>query len=267
VGLVAVAGALGDGSVMTCTRCHKRPGEPRRERAERVLCDSCAALRPVVDWKQPPDPQQPPAGLRTRAVDWQRVRPLRWLWKRRIPIGLPSLLVGEEGMGKGTLAAWLIARATRGELDGDLQGEPIRVLVIGDEDGFEPIWVPRLHAAGADLDMVRTLADGEYLDDLRARSDDLRKAVQRDEVGLVLLDQVLDHVPGGSAGEAVYNPKPGRFDRWQTAAEKAAAKFDARWPLLDQDQWDRAGRPAIYEAGLPERAVKRTARAAKALVA
>jgi hypothetical protein len=110
---------------------------------------------------------EPAAGLRTRGVDWKRVRPLRWLWTHRIPIGMLSLLVGEESVGKGTLAAWLIARATRGELDGDSQGEPVRVLVIGDEDGFEPIWVPRLHVAGADLSMLHTLDDGEYLDDLR----------------------------------------------------------------------------------------------------
>jgi len=42
-----------------------------------------------------------PEGLRTRGVDMRRVRPLRWLWERRIPVGLPSLLVGEESVGKG----------------------------------------------------------------------------------------------------------------------------------------------------------------------
>ena len=146
-------------------------------------------------------------GLRTRGVIEERVRPLRWLWARRIPMGVPSLLVGEEGVGKGTLAAWIIARATRGELDGDLRGEPRRVLVIGDEDAFEPVWVPRLYAAGADLAMLRTLDDGEYLDDLGQRADDLAAAIRRDEIGLVLLDQVLDHVPGGDAGQGVYNPK------------------------------------------------------------
>jgi hypothetical protein len=199
---------------VTCTRCQRHPGVPRRKHAERVLCDTCAALPPLVEWEHPPAPpdpsvngaeQEPSLGLRTRGVDLRRVRPLRWLWARRIPIGLPSLLVGEESIGKGTLAAWLIARATRGELPGDLEGEPVRVLVVGDEDGFEPIWVPRLHVAGADLSMIRTLDDGEYLDDLRARAGDLAAAIARDRIGLVLLDQVLDHVPGGSEGQAVYN--------------------------------------------------------------
>jgi hypothetical protein len=49
------------------------------------------------------------------------------------------MLVGEEGIGKGTLTSWLIAEATKGGLDGDLKGQPIRVLIVGDEDAFEPI--------------------------------------------------------------------------------------------------------------------------------
>jgi hypothetical protein len=146
-------------------------------------------------------------GLRTRGVLMERVRPIRWLWTRRIPLGLPSLVVGEEGVGKGTVLAYLIARATRGELDGDQEGEPITVLVVGDEDGFESEWVPRIYTAGGDLDRLRTLDDGEYLDDLNARDADLAVTVERDGIGMIVLDQVLDHVSGGKDGSAVYNPK------------------------------------------------------------
>jgi DnaB-like helicase N terminal domain/AAA domain len=147
------------------------------------------------------------AGLRTRGVIVERVRPLRWLWARRIPCGLPSLLVGEEGVGKGVCASWLVARATTGELDGDLNSEPQRVLIIGDEDAFEPIWVPRLYAAGADLEQVRTLDDSEYLDELRPRASDLALTVERERIGLIVLDALLDHIPGGDEGKAIYNPK------------------------------------------------------------
>ncbi len=178
------------------------------------LCGDCAERRWASDPARPSDEPLPrngngplPLGLRTRGVILERVRPLRWLWARRIPTGVPSILVGEEGVGKGTLAAWIIARATRGELDGDYRGQPARTLVIGDEDGFESIWVPRLYAAGADLGMVRTLDDGEYLDDLGKRAGDLGHTVREEGIRLVLLDQVLDHVPGGDAGQGVYNPK------------------------------------------------------------
>jgi hypothetical protein len=145
--------------------------------------------------------------VRVRPIIMERVRPLRWLWRRRIPIGVLSLIVGEEGTGKGTLAAWIIARATRGELDGNMAGKPVRVLVIGDEDAFEPIWVPRLEAAGADLSMLRTLADGEYLDDLAPRAEGLAKTLRTEDIGLAVLDALLDHVPGGDNGGGIYNPK------------------------------------------------------------
>ncbi len=145
--------------------------------------------------------------LRTRGVLMERVRPIRWLWRRRIPLGLPSVVVGEEGVGKGTVMAWLIARATRGELDGDQEGEPINVLIVGDEDGFESVWVPRIYTAGGDLERLLTLDDGEYLDDLNARAEDLAVTVDEKAIGMIVLDQVLDHVNGGKDGAAIYNPK------------------------------------------------------------
>ncbi len=148
-----------------------------------------------------------PRGLRTRCVIWERVRPVRWLWQNRIPCGLPSLIVGEESIGKGALTCWIAAKATCGELDGDLKGAPINVLIIGDEDGLEPIWVPRLRAAGANLERVCTLEDGEYLDDLTARAADLSKTIEQEEIGFIVFDQVLDHVSGGENGAGVYNPK------------------------------------------------------------
>jgi hypothetical protein len=55
-----------------------------------ILCEDCR-LRGNGD----------DVGLRTRGVIMERVRPIRWLWHRRIPLGLPSLILGEEGMGKG----------------------------------------------------------------------------------------------------------------------------------------------------------------------
>ena len=152
-------------------------------------------------------PEDLNGGVRIRPVIMERVRPMRWLWRRRIPVGVPSLIVGEEGMGKGTTAAWIIARASRGQLEGDFAGQPLRVLVIGDEDAFEPVWVPRLEAAGADLSMMRTLDDGEYLDDLGSRAEGLAKTLETEQIGFVLLDALLDHIPAGDNGAGVYNPK------------------------------------------------------------
>jgi hypothetical protein len=75
-----------------------------------------------------------------------------WLWERRLPLGGASLLPGREGLGKSTLAYNVGARATRGQLEGDLFGEPCDIVVIGCEDALGAVVVPRLIAAGADLD-------------------------------------------------------------------------------------------------------------------
>jgi hypothetical protein len=158
----------------------------------------------------PPLPEAlPPAGpgLRTRGVDMSRVVRTEWAWQGYIPKGYISLLIGDEGIGKGTLMAWLIARATRGELDGDSHGIAQRVLIVGDEDAFEPVWVPRASAAGADLDLIHTLDDGEFLDDFALQADALVAAIERDGYGLVIFDQLLDHIDGGKDGAGIYNAK------------------------------------------------------------
>jgi len=86
----------------------------------------------------------------------------RWLWKGRIPLGSVTLLAGRAGLGKSTLSCELAAQLTRGELDGDLQGQPCDVLLVSYEDAAASTIVPRLAAAGADLRRVRLVeAQGE----------------------------------------------------------------------------------------------------------
>lgn len=131
--------------------------------------------------------------LRLRRADLRRVRPVRWAWRHRLPLGNLALILGAEGLGKGVLAAWLLARATRGELPGDLEGEPARVLVIGDEDGIDSVVLPRLHAAGADIDMVDELAeDDEQLLDVRRDAGQLRALLEEGGHRLVYIDALLD---------------------------------------------------------------------------
>jgi alkylated DNA nucleotide flippase Atl1 len=133
-------------------------------------------------------------GLQVRAADLTRVRPVRWAWERRLPLGYLSLLLGAEGVGKGTLSAWIIARVTKGELPGDLSGEPARVLLVGDEDSFDSVVVPRLYAAGADLNLVDTLSEEDGADflDIRRDSERLRELIADRGYRIVFLDALLD---------------------------------------------------------------------------
>ena len=80
--------------------------------------------------------------------------PVTWAWQGLIAAGTICLLVGREGHGKSTLAYWVDARLTRGELRGVHFGEPRPVIVGAAEDSWEHVIVPRLMAAGANLDLV-----------------------------------------------------------------------------------------------------------------
>ena len=69
-------------------------------------------------------------------------------------LGTLCLVAGREGLGKSTLTYDIAARVTRGSLEGDRFGEPRGVLVAATEDSWAHTIVPRLIAAGADLDLV-----------------------------------------------------------------------------------------------------------------
>jgi len=140
-----------------------------------------------------PDPD-----LIVRVADLDRAEPPRWAWQDRIVLGYLGLLIGDEGVGKGTLTAWILARLTRGELPGDLRRAPINVGVIGDEDSFDGVWTPRLHAAGADLARVKQIErpDGGFLE-LRHDRDALARAVVVEEIRLLFFDQLLDNLGAG----------------------------------------------------------------------
>jgi hypothetical protein len=78
----------------------------------------------------------------------------RWAWRDRIPLGGVTLFAGQEGSGKTTILSDVLARATRGQLDGDLNGEEIGCVYATAEDSWSRTLAPRLKAAGADLDRV-----------------------------------------------------------------------------------------------------------------
>ena len=134
---------------------------------------------------------------RTVQADASKIAPMKWAWQDRVPLARLSLLVGEEGLGKGVLGAYLIARWTRGELPGGLLGEPVNVLIIGDEDGINDTWTPRLEAAGADLKRVRfdviDAKQGSIV--LGADLDDLRDTIFATQSQIVMFDQIVDNLP------------------------------------------------------------------------
>jgi hypothetical protein len=81
-------------------------------------------------------------------------RPVLWGWEDRMPAGHIGLIPGREGIGKSLLLIWLTAQITRGTLPGAYHGTPRPVFYCATEDSWQHTIVPRLMAAGADLDLV-----------------------------------------------------------------------------------------------------------------
>ena len=126
-------------------------------------------------------------------------RPVKWLWNGRIAIGTLALLAGREGIGKSTLAYWLVAQITRGKLPGESFGKPRAVLIAATEDSWAHTIVPRLIAARADLDRVYRVAvrsaDEVYvgmnvIKDLKQ----LEQAAEQVGAGLLLLDPLMSRL-------------------------------------------------------------------------
>ena len=131
------------------------------------------------------------------AIPSERVR---WLWDGRLPLRSLSVVAGEKGLGKSTLTnARLVAEATRGTLHGELQGQPIDVLVCTAEDDWASVVKPRLMVHHADLARVHrvTVHDDtgrslltlpEDVPQLEAQIERLRKSGR--VVGMFVLDPI-----------------------------------------------------------------------------
>lgn len=131
-----------------------------------------------------------------------RMKRVRWLWEGRMALGALSLLAGREGKGKSTIAYWLAARVTRGELPGEFFGTPRTVFVCATEDSWESTIAPRLWAAGADMDLVFRLDiaerddEGQHLAYLSLPKDNraVTDAAIEYSAALLLLDPLMSRL-------------------------------------------------------------------------
>lgn len=161
--------------------------------------------REFVPWTPAGSSDAKPATLRNPNPG--DATPVRWAWEGRIPIGRTSLVVGSEGVGKGTVIAWLASNLSRGQLAGNLHGAPADVLIVGDEDALEDVWTPRLYAAGAEWRHIWFPPEDCAELDLTSPADieRLRSWVREHRVRVVFFDALLDHIGGTTVDE--YKPK------------------------------------------------------------
>jgi hypothetical protein len=124
-------------------------------------------------------------------------RPVRWGWQDRLPAAHVGLIPGREGIGKSLLLIWLIGQITRGTLPGVFFGTPRPVFYAATEDSWQHTIVPRLIAAGADMDLVyrvevEAIETSMRLELTMPRDCALLAAeVKRLEVAMVALDPLM----------------------------------------------------------------------------
>jgi hypothetical protein len=111
-----------------------------------------------------------------------------------VPFGALTISAGLGGLGKSQLAIWTAARASRGQLPGDVEGTPISVILATAEDGHAQTMVPRLKAAGADLDRVHlvVLDSGFQIPDDLPR---LERAVEHTGARFLVIDPLVAFIP------------------------------------------------------------------------
>lgn len=131
----------------------------------------------------------------------------RWAAKNQVPIGTITILAGMAGIAKSTILAWFIARWTHGTVEGDLHGSPALVALINGEDDTSSVLVPRLMAAGADLNMVVSMSSVSVTDrendwiSSPNLADDLRSIrAQIIETGarILIIDPIISLMAGDS---------------------------------------------------------------------
>jgi|SRR5690554_1926266 len=144
---------------------------------------------------------------RAHAVPASSISPaaIQWAWPGWIALGKLTILAGAGGTGKTTLSIGLIATLTSGGRwpDGTPCSEPRSALIWSSEDDPADTIIPRLIAAGADLDKVHIL-QGRINDlgetepfDPAKDADLLADELERiGDVGLIMIDPIVSVVAG-----------------------------------------------------------------------
>lgn len=144
---------------------------------------------------------------RAKLTPASQIKPvsIKWLWPQWIALGKLTILAGAGGAGKTTMALSLAATLTNGGLWPDDTKNPKKgnVIIWSSEDDHADTLLPRLIAAGANLDRVhlvegRTNQQGESEPfDPASDLDILRTAAELiGGVSLLILDPVVNLIKG-----------------------------------------------------------------------
>jgi hypothetical protein len=136
---------------------------------------------------------------RASEIEPERVE---WLWEARIAAGKQTLFAGDPGTGKSQLSVAIAAAIAKGAEwpCGEGRAPLGSVIILSAEDGVADTIVPRLTAAGADLDRIRIVTavedgKGRRSFDLQADLYELEKTIAEiGDVRLIVIDPISSYM-------------------------------------------------------------------------
>ena len=161
--------------------------EVLQRRAE--IADGKYLSEAIYGLREPPQ-EETVEIIRMSEVDTQTVE---WLWKPYIPFGKVTIIQGNPGEGKTTLALCLCAACTnRKPFPLMPEHEPFNVIYQTAEDGLGDTVKPWLMEAEADLD--RVLVIDESKQELSLSDERIEKAIRQNGARLIILDPIQAYV-------------------------------------------------------------------------
>jgi KaiC/GvpD/RAD55 family RecA-like ATPase len=142
------------------------------------------------------------AELKTITMSDIRQEPVEWLWEPYIPSGAITLIQGDGGMGKTTVALAIAAAVSTGTAlpGGGGNAAPAAVIVQNAEDSYSKTIKPRLEQLGADNDKIEViLEDGDELSFVDNR---IEQAIVKFSAKLIILDPVQAYFGGANMNNA-----------------------------------------------------------------
>ncbi len=120
---------------------------------------------------------------------------VEWLWPERIPQGKIPLLVGDPGLGKSFFSLYLAAKVTTGSPWPDIPDTNIpigSVVILSAEDDINDTILPRLNAAGANINKIIAIQGVKHKDQKNKQYFDLTKHIPQLEKAIkTMLDVKL----------------------------------------------------------------------------
>ena len=133
--------------------------------------------------------------LRIVKMSEVELQEVNWLWYPYIPFGKITIIQGDPGEGKTTLALRLAAACSTGQaFPGMETTEPFNVIYQTAEDGLGDTVKPRLMEAGADQDRVLNIAEDSC--SLTLLDERIEAAIVQTGARLMILDPIQGYLGG-----------------------------------------------------------------------